>query len=404
LNGAAWVLAAMLLGMGTGAPERTAGGAGKPEITLVLRGEDGSPLGPGSPVFGAVEIEVEVKPAGTALRRIEIFLDGTRAALLEGPPYRVLVNAGQANAEHRFEAVAFGESGPVAVATRRSGRIAVDLEVEVRLQHVYAAVDRGSGATSGSLGRGEFVVRDDGTAQTIAVFEHGDVPLSAVLLLDVSASMTGDPLRTALDGGRAFVAAMHPRDEVKLLLFSDRLRQETPFTNVPAVLDVGLQGASAGGGTALNDALYLALARLESHSGRKVVVLLSDGIDIESVLPMARVRARARASEATIYWLRLPAEGGEGVDYASSWRGVQGHRRELAELRETVVESGGSILDLDRIEQVKDRLDLLLRELRSQYVLGYYPDHTRGSGSWHKLDVQVRGGGKVRAARGYAEP
>jgi VWFA-related protein len=226
------------------------------------------------------------------------------------------------------------------------------------------------------------------------------------LLLDASASMHGGRLQTAVQAVNAFARAMLPVDEAKLLLFADHVLLETPFTNAPSFLTLGLPTVEAGGGTALNDALYLALARLEPRSGRKVVLILSDGVDVESVLSMATVRAHARRGGVILYWLRLgESEADMGLQAFTPWRDSDAHRRERRLLNESVVESGGRILDVGRIEQAQGALAAVLQELREQYVLGYYPSSTRGSGTWHDLRVEVAGGAaQVRTQRGYTEP
>ncbi|HVT59547.1 MAG TPA: VWA domain-containing protein [Thermoanaerobaculia bacterium] len=380
-------------------------GAGEPvRLTMILRDEAGAVVGAGRPVFGPVEIEVAVQPAGLRFGRLELYIDGRRAGVLEAPPYRLLVDTGQRNAEHRFEAVAFGGAGEaLAAASLRSGRVEADLDVEVRLQHLYLTALRGGLPVAG-LGSEDFSIYDQGVLQRVATCDSGDLPFSAALLLDASASMEGGRLRAALAGARAFAAALQRLDEAKLLLFSDRLRLESPFTAVPAVLELGLQGVVAGGGTMLNDALYLAIKRLESRPGRRVVVLLSDGVDVESVLPMSWVRQALRASQVVVYWLRLPTGDPEGARRFTVWRNAEGHRREAEELRAAVLESGGRIEQLGRIEQVESKLAGVAAELRSQYALSFYPSASLGHGRWHDLRVTARGRDlRLRAQSGYLE-
>jgi hypothetical protein len=73
-------------------------------------------------------------------------------------------------------------------------------------------------------------------------------------------------------------------------------------------------------------------------------------------------------------------------------------------LQSAVLESGGRIETLDSLDQVKPALDTLLRELREQYVLGYYPSRSKGRGAWHDLELRVRGEGlQVRTQEGYLE-
>lgn len=362
-----------------------------------------------APAFGATEIVLDVEPGGTRISEVEVFFDNVRVGVLERPPWRLMVDAGQENQEHHVETVVHDARGATATAEVRTPRLQVDDEIDVNLQQLFVTVENGGRHQEG-LTREDFTILEDGVPQTISTFEGGDIPFTAVLLLDASASMSGDRLRTALDGARSFVQSMNRLDEAKVLLFSDELRAETPFTSVPSILTLGLGDVQAGGGTALNDALYLGLKRLETRLGRKVLILLSDGIDIDSVLPMEQVRAIARRNQVVLHWLWLRREGEqEGAlvapQYFSAWRDAEGHQAERAHLRAAVLESGGRIEPLDGIGQLRGKLDSILHELRDQYVLGYSPTNHRGPGTWHKIELRLRNGSgmKVRTQEGYVE-
>jgi Ca-activated chloride channel family protein len=361
----------------------------------------------GQPLFGEVEIRADVQSAqGAPVSRVEFYLDSLRVGVVEAPPWRIVVDVGQNNMEHSIEALAYGPAGPIGSAALRTLPLQVDDEIEVGLQQLYVVVERGNRRVT-DLTRDDFTVLDDGVPQPLITFERGEIPFTAVLLVDASTSMAGDRLRTATDGAKGFVAGMKRLDEAKLLLFSDRILLETPFTSVPSIVSLGLSGVQPQGGTALNDALYLALKRLEGSQGRRVVVLLSDGIDIESVLSMDQVQAIARRTHAVLYWLRLRRYAEQELPFVeifSAWRDGEGHRRQMDLLQSTVLESGGRIETLDSLDQVKPALETLLRELRDQYVLGYYPSGSKGRGTWHDLELRVRGDGlQVRTQEGYLE-
>lgn len=358
---------------------------------------------PNQPLFGEVEIRAEV--TGAAVSHVEFYVDSLRVGVAEAPPWQIVVDVGQQNAEHSIEVVAHGPSGLIGSASLRALPLQIDDEIEVGLQQLYVVVDRG-GQRAGDLVREDFTILDDGVPQEIITFERGEIPFTAVLLVDSSTSMAGPRLRTAVDGAKTFVSGMKRLDEAKMILFSDRILLETPFTSVPSILTLGLAGVQAQGGTALNDALYLGLKRLEGRQGRKVVVLVSDGVDIESVLIMDQVQKIARQSQAVLYWLRLRRldEVLPQTEIFSAWRDGEGHRRELELLKSAVMESGGRIETLDNLEQIQTALQALLTELREQYVLGYYPSQTKGRGTWHDLELRVRGDGlQVRTQEGYLE-
>lgn len=359
------------------------------------------------PLFGATDIVLDVEAGGSPIAQVEVFFDNVRVGVLERPPWRIGVDAGQENDSHHIEVIVRDARGVAASAAVRTPRLQVNEEIDVQLQQLFVTLE---GKRQERLTRDDFIILDDGEAQTIVTFEDGDIPFTAVLLLDASASMSGDRLRTAIDGARGFVQSMNRLDEAKVLLFSDQIRKETPFTSVPSILTLGLGDVQAGGGTALTDAIYAGTKRLEGRLGRKVLVLLSDGLDVESVLPMERVRAIARREQVVLYWLWLRREGEKddpttGPQYFSAWRDAAGHSSERSQLRTAVLESGGRIEPLDSVEQLRSKLDSILRELRDQYVLGYSPSTHRGPGTWHKVELRLRDGAglRVRTQDGYVE-
>jgi Ca-activated chloride channel family protein len=366
--------------------------------------------GPGEPILGEVEVRVEVLPPETPVDRVEVFLDGAPAGVAERAPFLFLVDAGEENKEHKLEAVARMAGGAQSRASLTTPKLQADAEVQVELQQLFVTVHR-DGRPVLDLTREDFKVFDQDVEQPLATYGRGDAPFTAVLLVDASSSMAGGRLEKALDGARAFFAGMGPLDQAKLMLFSDHILLETPFTSIQPVLTLGLRGVTASGGTALNDALYLAAKRLETRRGRKIAVLLSDGVDVESVLSIDAARAIARR-QVTLYWLRLrgdtDAAPGKKILINSAWRDAPGHQRELDHLRAAVLGSGGRIADLAGVEEIPVTLTALLSELRDQYVLGITPRRTSGKGTWHpvrvEVRVEVRGGLVPRTQDGYFEP
>jgi Ca-activated chloride channel family protein len=362
--------------------------------------------GPGEPILGEVEVRVEVLPLGTPVDRVEVFLDGAPAGVAERAPFRILVDAGEENKEHKLEAVARTAGGAQARASITTPKLQADAEVQVELQQLFVTVHRGDRPVL-DLTRDDFTVFDQEVEQPISTFGRGDAPFTAVLLVDASSSMAGGRLDKALDGARQFFSGMGALDQAKLMLFSDHILLETPFTSIQPVLTLGLRGVTAGGGTALNDALYLAAKRLETRRGRKIAVLLSDGVDVESVLSIDAAQAIARR-QVTLYWLRLRGDTdglkGKKILINSAWRDAPGHQREIEHLRAAVLGSGGRIADLTDVEEIPATLTALLSELRDQYVLGITPRRTSGKGAWHPVRVEVRGGLVPRTQDGYFEP
>ena len=353
---------------------------------------------PGAPAFGPVQVTAEVRGPRPAV--VEFWLDGRRAATADRPPWRRTLDTGQENVPRRLRVVAIGADGNRAHAEIVLSAIRVDEEVELQLQQLYVTATNADGAVL-DLERGDFRVFEEGDAQSLVTFERGDVPLTAVLLVDSSTSMRGAPLAAAIEGARTFAAGMQPLDEAQLVLFSDQVLHRTPFTGDPEVLAAGLSGGEARGGSAITDHLLLALLGLERRQGRRLIVLLSDGIDVESVLGTAELEPVVGRSNALLYWIRLDDDP-EDARYRSLWRGFEEHAAELVGLARLAERSGGRVIDVARLDDVPAAFRTILDELRRQYVLGWYPSGLKHDGSWRDLRVDVgRRGVEARSRSGY---
>jgi Ca-activated chloride channel family protein len=355
---------------------------------------------PGQPVFGQVVVEAQVTGAG--VERVEFLLDGKQIGVVRRPPYTVTVDVGDDNREREFRVVAYVAGGASVFDRVVTLPVRIDEQMSVRLEQLFITVTR-NGARTLELDQQDFRIFDNGEPQQIATFDKGELPITAVLLLDASESMQGDLLAAAESGARAFVAGMRPLDQAMLALFSDQLLRVTDFTADHAVLEAGLTGVTASGGTAVDDFLYLSLKLLEGRQGRRVVVLLSDGSDVNSVLSMADVLRKARTSQALIYWIQLDG-GAKHKSYTSSWRGHAENDRDYRDLERAVDESGGRIQPVKRVDQIEGVFRGIMQELREQYAIGYYPSNLKSDGSWHAVKAEIdRPGCRLRTAHGYVD-
>lgn len=353
------------------------------------------------PAYGRVLFEVEA--AGKNLVEVELLVDGKRVALLKSPPFRLEIDLGDENRAHRFEAIAVNDRGEKAQALMETPPIRVDDVISAELQQLYVTVTADQRRVL-DLTQEDFAIIDNGVQQETVTFAKGDIPLAAAVLIDASKSMAGERLRSALRGAETFLQAMRPGDETAVILFSDRWIHQTPFSGDSAGLIAGLAGARAAGGTALNDTLYLALKRLEDQQGRRVIILLSDGVDTHSALETREVAWLAQRSRALIYWIRTENEVDQSVAISSSWKGPETYREERRKLWEVVQESGGRVVQLAQIEDAGAAFKEILAELREQYVLGYYPSDNRNDGGWHRITVRTRREGvELRTRNGYLD-
>ena len=356
---------------------------------------------PDTPLFGEIDLAVQVQ-SGEPIAAVEFFLDGQPVGRLTQPPFRVRVDVGEENRTHEVRAVATTASGASASAVRLAPAVKIDEEIDVALRQLFVTVTGEGGRRILQLDRDDFRVLDDGREQQLVTFERGEVPFNAVLLLDTSESMRGARLAAAQAGARSFLERMRELDEASLLLFSDRLLAAQHFTSDKQVLAAGLGEVTAEGGTAVNDHLYLALKMLDGQVGRGAIVLLSDGVDVQSVLRIQEVLWKLRRGQALVYWIRL-RDRGKHSSISSAWRDFKANDAEMAGLEQAVVESGGRIEELDDIAGVEPAFRGILAELREQYVLGYYPSNARRDGKWHEVKVKLRGSGKVRTRGGYVD-
>ncbi|HSK78023.1 MAG TPA: VWA domain-containing protein [Thermoanaerobaculia bacterium] len=383
-RGAALAVAALLLG---------AGAAGA-QMNVQFE----SPVSE-QPVFGPTEVRVKVQ-AGEPVDRVEYFVNGKPVAVSKIPPFNVTVDVGDDNTEREFRAVAYTRSGASAAGAVKTYAVRVDDVLNLKLRTLFVTVARG-GRRDLALDEKDFQIFDNGTAQDVVTFGRDELPLTAVLLLDTSESMSEEDLEAVRRGARAFTNGMKPLDEAMVTLFSDRMLKATPFSSDPKALQASLSGVKAAGGTAVNDFLYMSLKLLEARQGQRVVVLFSDGSDVHSVVPGDDLLWKARTGQAMIYWIQL---GGKHQSFTSAWRDYEANDHEYNALKRAVNESGGRILEIERADQLEGAFQVVLQELRQQYALGYYPSNGKGDGSWHKIDVKVRGlGDKVRTREGYVD-
>ena len=361
----------------------------------------------GSFVIGEVAIVAEVM-AREPVEGVEFRVDGRTVGMVTSPPYRMQVDLGEDNTVHRFEVIARCTTGEQARDSVTTEPVPISGRFDVELQQLYVTVTDHGGRVL-DLRPEDFEVVDEMTPQQLITFEYGDVPLTAVLLIDSSSSMAGDKLQAAIQGSTAFVENMEALDRVKLMFFSDQLQSTTRFSDAGGVNSARLAITRATGGTALFDYLFVALKLLEQRQGRRVIILLSDGVDSHSTLGMEAIADLARRCQAQIHWIRLRSGGDAGVDndtlrFQSAWRSASEYRNQLKLLKETVARSGGDTHSIDRIEQIEGVFLEILRDLREQYVLGYYPSNRRNDGAWHKVRVRVaRQGVNVRVAKGYVD-
>jgi Ca-activated chloride channel family protein len=253
------------------------------------------------------------------------------------------------------------------------------IHVDVRLVNVFVNVTDRNGAIVGGLTREDFAVSEDGREQQIAIFERqSELPLNLTLAIDTSGSVHKDLAQEA-DAARRFAQALlRPQDRMSLLQFATDVRELTPFTNKPKEIERGLDHLKGDFATALYDAIYLGSERLGKLDGRRVLVLISDGGDTAHSTTYAEALEQALRHEVMIYSLiDVPVEASAGRDTGGEHAMIT-----LAEQtggKSFYVNEGGLDKAFARVSE----------DLRTQYVLGYYPRHQEPGRNFHRIQVTV---------------
>ena len=251
--------------------------------------------------------------------------------------------------------------------------------MDVKLVNLFVNVTDKTGAIVGGLGKDDFQVFEDARPQKIAVFERqSELPLNLTLAIDTSGSTAKD-LAIEQSASKHFIhALLREQDRMSLIEFATDVRQLVPFTNKVSQLDRGLNLLRVGDATALYDAIYLGADGLRKKEGRKVLVLVSDGGDTAKSTTYPEALEEALRCEVMIYSIiDVPIEASAGRDI--------GGEHALITLAE---QTGGKSFyasegGLDKaFEKVSE-------DLRTQYLMAYYPHNQEPGRSFHRLTVTV---------------
>lgn len=277
---------------------------------------------------------------------------------------------------------------------------------------IYATVLDRYGEMVLTLTRDDFEVLDNGQRQPLTLFVKGLQPITAMLLLDRSASM-GLNLDLARAAAEQFVIRMLPGDRAAFGTFSDRVDLGKEFLgDRDRLLEEIRAHLPIGNPTRLWDAVARTMTELQPVGGRRIILVMTDGQDTLSDLQFEQVLARARTEELMIYVVefqttRQAAMAEIPLAPSAAWvfggsgpgarRGIPGGLRQLAE------QTGGGYFRLDQFDDINTTFTRVMQELHYQYILGFAP--RRADGRVHQLETRVnRPTVVVRARRSYLAP
>jgi Ca-activated chloride channel homolog len=378
--------------------------------------------------YGVLPLKAEVDLPAEAVLRVDFLVDGRQVASVAAPPYE---------AEHDFGR-GFDARVVEAVAILRDGReirdriTTVPLEnsdyyINTRLVTLDATVIDWRDRLVGDLKQDEFRVWEDGVEQEVTHFTVEERPIRVALLLDASGSMQyGNKMAMAVESAKQFLDYLKPeQDKAALIVFTDLVNKLSGFTNDFSRLKAMLDKVQAEGGTAINDTLDAVAPMFEEETGRKAIVLITDGLDEHSSTLIDDAIEKVRRAGVKVYSIGIfdndyfNREMQEAIQPPSTTvtkapdvdpTDARKKRRTFergSDVRKIVFEgmadaTGGAVFFPEKLSQLPVVFHRIADELRNMYALGYIPTNKTRDGKWRDIKVETtRGGLTVRTRRGY---
>lgn len=292
------------------------------------------------------------------------------------------------------------------------GQVDDPIKVDSAIVRVNVGVVDPRGRPIMNLGKGDFKVFEDGVEQEVVRFENTSAPFSVVMLLDMSGSTKSFRQNIKLSAAR-FLDALEPDDRVAVVEFYSKINLLKDFTTNRAAANHAISVANGEGDTDLYKALLFALNRLaKENSRRKAIVVLTDGVDTEmrnedrkllanlqpdamanAIRPEAsaslnRLLSRSDLEGVTIYPLALPTGNpARLVDPTPLQLALYSAAR--TRLRLIAERTGGTLNEIERLEQMGTLYAAVAADLRTLYTIEYQPTNLKRDGKWRSIKVAV---------------
>lgn len=262
-------------------------------------------------------------------------------------------------------------------------RVPQEMRVRVNLVNVVATVLDSSGKPVPDLPRESFSLYQDGRRQRIDRFQRQtDLPLDIALMIDTSLS-TYDDLKFEREAAERFIRqVLRPGDRMAVFTFAYQVHQLSPFTGTDSVLDDALRSIQTGTGTSLFDAIYLGARALEQGPAdhRRVLLLVTDAGETTSRASYEGARDAAVRAGTMLYTILI-----------RSIKSDAGRNTAGEHAIDTIIDStGGAMYTVDAPTQFQTTFDRINEELRTEYLLGYYPVPAPQPGSYHSIQVRLQ--------------
>jgi len=299
-----------------------------------------------------------------------------------------------------------------ALSSAAVGQVDDPIKVDSAIVRVNVGVVDQRGRPIMNLEKGDFVVLEDGVRQDVARFESTSAPFSVVMLLDMSGSTRSFRQNIKLSASR-FLDALGPRDRVAVVEFYSKINLLNDFTTNRETAIQSISVANGGGDTDLYKAITYSLDKLAKEpSRRKAIVVLTDGVDTQSrnddrkalsalqpdemaaaLRPdssdsLVRLLAKADLQGVTIYPLALPTgDPARLADPTPLQKALYGAAR--SRLRLIAERTGGTLNEIERLDQMAVLYANVAADLRTLYTLEYQPTNLKRDGKWRTIKVEV---------------
>jgi Ca-activated chloride channel homolog len=271
--------------------------------------------------------------------------------------------------------------------------LAAQFTAGTRLVVLHASVSDRQGKLLSALDRDAFRVFENGTPQEIKLFRHEDIPVSLGIVIDDSGSML-QKLPRVKAAALALVHESNPQDEVFIVNFNDQVFLDVPFTSDVGKMQQGLDRIDTRGGTAMRDAIKMALeySKSAAQKEKRVLLVITDGNDNASRTTLDGVIRQAQQSESVVYAIGL---------FSQEKRADATQARQA--LKELTSATGGLVFSPKDVGEVQQLAVEIAHDIRSQYLITYSPRVQALDGSYRriKLSVAAPGNPVARTRNGY---
>ncbi len=248
-------------------------------------------------------------------------------------------------------------------------------------------IDKKSKRTIGDLTKDDFAITENGVKQEVSYFSRDELPLSIILMLDVSRSVRGI-IHDIRDGALNALQRLKPEDEVAVMPFGTTYQLVQDFTKDRRLVSQKIESATAderlGNGTFLSSALESAAAHMlkaPTPGSRRVIIIVTDNIAITPDRETKYIVDELLEGGTVVYGLIVQAAYGKFFKIMSFGQLSKG-------VNDFVERTGGEIVGADK-KEVDAKLGHVIDRLRARYQLGFRPVNISDDGKFRPVEIKI---------------